>query len=120
VSSRSPQRRGERVAPPAVANEWEVRFGTGEAADGWEQLCAHAAGPTKTCWEQLRADPRRRDQRQGRLRDKLASRTVGGRTLEQWQYEVTGGGRVWYCPDDECHTVWLVACRVGHPPTTGR
>ncbi len=119
MTLRSPQRRGQRVAPTASGGEWELRFATGDAADGWEQLCASAPGPLKTSWERLRADPRRVDHRQHRLRDQLSSRRVGDRDLEQWQYEVTGAGRVWYCPDDAAHTVWLVDAMPGHPPRTG-
>lgn len=120
MTLRSPQRRGERVAPPATTGEWELRFGTGVAADGWEQLCASAPGPLKTCWEQLRSDPHRTDRRQHRLRDVLSIRTVAGKALEQWQYEVTGAGRVWYCPDDAARTIWIVLAEPGHPPRTDR
>ena len=38
--------------------------------------------------------------------------------LEQWQYEVTGGGRLWYCIDDGRHLVWLTDAMVGHPKVT--
>jgi hypothetical protein len=38
--------------------------------------------------------------------------------LEQWQYEVTGGGRLWYCIDDRRHLVWLTDAMVGHPKVT--
>ena len=38
--------------------------------------------------------------------------------LEQWQYEVTGAGRVWYCPDRESRTVWLTDASVGHLKAT--
>jgi hypothetical protein len=119
LTLRSPQRRGERVAPPASGDKWELRFGTGDAADGWEKLSASAPGPLNACWEQLRVDPRRTSTRQHRLRDDLASRVIGGKTLEQWQYEVTGAGRVWYCPDDLAHTVWVVLAEPGHPSRTG-
>jgi hypothetical protein len=37
----------------------------------------------------------------------LGSRSVFGRTLEQWQYEVTSGGRIWYCPDSDRRITWL-------------
>lgn len=40
-------KRGERVAPPAGPGEWEIRFGTTEAAKGWDTLCQHAAGNTR-------------------------------------------------------------------------
>lgn len=39
---------------------------------------------------------------------------------EQWQYDVTGGGRVWYLPDEEWRTVWIVLVEPGHPVRTGR
>ena len=40
-------KRLDRVAPPPVQGEWDVRFGTSEAAKGWDELCAHAAGSTR-------------------------------------------------------------------------
>ena len=56
--------------------------------------------------------------RQHRLRGRLATREVSGRTLDQWQYEVTAGGRVWYCPDEQRHVVWVVAASPSHPKAT--
>lgn len=38
--------------------------------------------------------------------------------MEQWQYEVTAGGRLWYCFDDDSHTIWLTAATSGHPKAT--
>jgi len=38
--------------------------------------------------------------------------------MEQWQYEVTAAGRLWYCIDDEQRTVWLTDAHVGHPKAT--
>jgi hypothetical protein len=43
---------------------------------------------------------------------------IGGHTLDQWQYEVTAGGRIWYCPDPERSVVWLVAAGPSHPKAT--
>jgi hypothetical protein len=61
-----------------------------------------------------RANPRR----QHPLHGDLATHVVSGRQLEQWQYEVTGAGRVWYCIDDEARIVWLTAASTGHPKST--
>lgn len=36
----------------------------------------------------------------------------------RWQYEVTAGGRLWYCIDDDSHTIWLTAATSGHPKAT--
>jgi hypothetical protein len=115
---RTPQRRGERVAPPPAKEEWDVVFATGDAVDGWEELSRHAPGPTRGCWEKLRTDPFRHDRRQHPLRNRLGTRQIGEKTLNQWQYEVTGAGRVWYCPDPDERTVWLTDASVGHPEAT--
>ncbi|HZZ51016.1 MAG TPA: hypothetical protein VFE65_29335, partial [Pseudonocardia sp.] len=46
------------------------------------------------------------------------TRLVAGKELEQWQYEVTAGGRIWYCPDPDRRIVWLVAASPAHPKRT--
>jgi hypothetical protein len=53
------------------------------------------------------------------MRGELGSRQVHGKVLEQWQYEVTGGGRIWYCPDPDDRVVWVTAASVAHPKQTG-
>jgi hypothetical protein len=40
-----PAKRGDRVAPPAGPNYWNVIFGASEAAKGWESLCAEQHAP---------------------------------------------------------------------------
>ncbi|WP_232662612.1 hypothetical protein [Pseudonocardia sp. TRM90224] len=56
--------------------------------------------------------------RQHRLRGQLAERQIGGRTLPQWQHEVTAGARIWYCPHDQKRVVWVVAACTSHPKAT--
>ena len=111
-------KRGDRVAPPPSPGDWDLRFGDGPAVDGWEQLCSQAPGPSSTAWTALRTDPRARSQRQHPLKGNLGSRSVGGRVLEQWQYEITGAGRIWYCIDDERHVIYLTLATLGHPRQT--
>jgi hypothetical protein len=53
-----------------------------------------------------------------RLQYDLSTRDVKGSKLEQWQHEPTGGGRVWYCPDDAKKTVHIMRAGVGHPKET--
>jgi hypothetical protein len=53
-----------------------------------------------------------------RLRADLSTRKVGGQELEQWQVEVTAGGRIWYCLDQENRKVWIVRAGTGHPRLT--
>lgn len=99
-------KRGERVAPPQRAGEWELRHGD-DSVDGWEELCKQAPGPAREAWDRLSREPRDRTNhgRQHQLKAGLATRQVKGKVLEQWQYEVTGAGRIWYCPDDAAKTV---------------
>ncbi len=113
-------KRGDRVAPPAGDGEWELRFATSEAAKGWEGLCQQAAANTAAAWHELRA---RRDHpvptsRHHQLKGRLATAAHRGVDMEQWQYEVTGGGRIWYCIDDGHRTIWMTDCSVGHPKAT--
>ena len=112
-----PKRR-ERVAPPPRPTGWDFRYGTSSAVDGWAQVCSATSANARVAWERLTDDPRARSERQHPLRGDLGSREVNGRVLEQWQYEVTAGGRVWYCIDDERRTVWLTDAMVGHPKAT--
>jgi len=70
----------------------------------------------RAAWETLTRGPRDRSNpaRQAQQRLDLATRTIGGREFEQWQYEVTGGGRIWYCPDPEKMIVLVTYAGVGH------
>jgi mRNA-degrading endonuclease RelE of RelBE toxin-antitoxin system len=112
-------KRRDRVAPPSVNDEWHVRFGTNEAAKGWDELSVQAAGNTRDAFELMRSNPRPpEDARHTRLRGGLATHDFGGRKLEQWEIEVTGGGRIFYLVDDDRHTVWVVHAGAGHPKVT--
>ena len=66
----------------------------------------------------ITADPRERTDRQHPPKGSLGRRSVNGEDIEQWQYEVTGGGRLWYCIDDKKRTVWLTEATAGHPKAT--
>jgi hypothetical protein len=113
-------KRGDRVTVPPPDDEWDVRFGTSDAARGWEELCRLALANTRRCLEMLRADPRSRGNhdRQHRLRGDLATHRHNGRDLEQWEYEVTSGGRVRYVINDDDRTVWIIYASPRHPKDT--
>lgn len=115
-----PAKRGDRVAPPGRPGGWEARFATSDAAKGWEELCRTARSNTWEAWIVLIERPTSPENpgRQHRLRGQLASHKIKGKTLDQWQYEVTSGGRIWYCTDPEARVVWIVAARTGHPKST--
>jgi hypothetical protein len=105
------------VAPPAEPGGWELKFANSDAGKGWEELCRQAPGNTLKAWETLRAEPQPFPQtaRHHRLKGKELA-TIDG--LEQWQYEVTGGGRIWYLIDSARKTVWLRVASTGHPKAT--
>ncbi|MGH7918699.1 MAG: hypothetical protein ACREQM_02010 [Candidatus Dormibacteraceae bacterium] len=89
-----------------------------QAGIGWDQLVLQAAAAADRAWAAMTSDPRRVDERQHRLRGSLGSVTVHGVSLEQWQHEVTGSGRVWYAIDDVRRTLWLTQAIPGHPKST--
>lgn len=92
-------KRGDRASVPPPDDEWDVRFGTTEAAVGWEELCRFAVANTRRCLESLRADPRSTadHDRQHRLRGDLASHRQKGHrplTLLEADGAAVGGGVV--------------------------
>ena len=113
-------KRGDRVAPPPRASEWDLRFGDGAAACGWDDLCRQAPGPTRDAYDILAKNPRNTSSpgRQFRLKGELVTRMVAGVALEQWQIEVTGGGRIWYCIDEKRRRVIVVLASTKHPKET--
>lgn len=114
-------KRGDRVAPPPTGDEWDVRFSTAKAAAGWGDLCAHAPGNTRWAWDLMRTSPGTGETpRHSRLRGKLANGHYGGRELERWEIEVTGGGRIFYLLDKDKHTVWVEEAGTGHPKVTDK
>ncbi len=53
-----------------------------------------------------------------RLQGGLASKQIGGQTLPQWQHELTGSGRIWYCPDVDARVIWVTKVSLNHPKET--
>lgn len=113
-------KRGEPVPRPPKAGEWRILAATTDAARGWDHLATQAPGPLATLYDKLTVDPHaieNRD-RQGPLKGALGSVTIKGVVLDQWQYEITGGGRVWYAADASKRTVWVTHAGTGHPKAT--
>jgi hypothetical protein len=112
-------KRLDRVAPPPVEDEWDVRFGTSEAAKGWGELCTQAPSGTRAAFELMRSNPRPpQDGSHYQLRGSLATRNFNSRAMEQWQVKPTNSGRIWYLVDDEKKTAWVVEASTGHPKKT--
>jgi hypothetical protein len=108
-----PKRR-ERVAAPPASGGCAFRFATNDAVKGGGNRSGlrRVPGPPGSASRPTRdgATPG-----QHPLKGSLDSRTVNGVSMEQWQYEVSAGGRVWYCIDDDRRTVWMTDASVGHP-----
>jgi hypothetical protein len=83
-------------------------------------LCRQAPSNLRRAYEIITTDPApiARSSRHNRLKPPLAERSFKGRSLPQWQYEVTGGGRLWYLVDAERREVWLTYAGTGHPKQT--
>ena len=111
-------RRRDRVAPPPRPGGWDIRFVDNASAKGWEHLCRESPSSARAAWEAITAEPRRRGGRQHPLKGRRRLHPVDGVEKEQWQYEVTGSGRIWYCIDDRKMTVWLTRVSPGHPKAT--
>lgn len=108
-------KRGEEIPRP---NPWLVRAASLGAAKGWEQLVSQARSAVDDAWLRMTSNPRRTDDRQHQLKGSLGQTVVGGVKLDQWQIEVTSGGRIWYGIDDDSRTIWVVEARTGHPKAT--
>lgn len=94
---------------PAGRDEGVVGVrGDGEAIPG---NCAEAKARLKTA-ATTRTDV------QKPLRGTLGSRTIGGIEMDQWQYDVSSGARLWYCVDPDDRIVWLTLAAMGHPTAT--
>ncbi|MHA7960650.1 hypothetical protein ACX9I7_23105 [Streptomyces sp. L500] len=114
--------RGDRVAPPAPDGQWEIRFADAASAKGWESLTRQARENTYRAWLAIRTDPTpvAETPRHHRLKGSLAHGTHRGQTCEQWQIEVTGGGRIWYLVDSGRKTCWVTYAGTAHPRATDR
>lgn len=43
---------------------------------------------------------------------------IGKVKLPQWQYEMSGPGRIWYCPDKASRTIWITRVSLTPPKET--
>lgn len=113
-------KRGDRAAPPPVEGEFDLRFATSGAAEGWDNLARQVPANLRRAYEAIRARPRATTspERHHRLKGSLAIGVWKGQAHERWQYEVTGGGRIWYLIDDGRRTVWITYAGAGHPRET--
>ena len=106
---------------PAPDAAWTIKAASARAQREWEE--ANAAEPQlmAVLRERLRLRPLDRSDnpnRTHRLKSPLDSKTVDGQKLPQWQHEITGAGRIHYCPDKATRTVWVTMVDLSHPKET--
>jgi hypothetical protein len=97
-----------------------VRAADSNAASGWDELARQLPSALHVAWVAITSNPRRTERRQHRLKGSLDSATVAGISLEQRQYEVSGGARIWYAIDDANRTLWITQARTGHQKSSER
>jgi hypothetical protein len=101
---------------------WDLRFAKTEAIKGWADICREFNNQACEAWLHLTerpTEPSNRD-RQHPLKGKLSTHVHQGKLLQMWQYEVTYSGRIWYCPDPDDRTVWMIHAGTKHPKKTER
>lgn len=118
-------KRGSLVQRPAKANEYEIVFGSAPAERGWTDLKAVAKNALSDAWDYLTAHPTKYDAaRCYQLRGDAGAIIIDGKTLPQWQYKVTNGGRLWYAVEEPTPKskkpgrVIITSASPGHPNET--
>lgn len=110
-------KRGEQIPPPPSGNEWDLRYATKESL-AYGEMAKQYPGNTNEVTARLKGAPTTRSDVQKRLRGSLGKRVLGGVEMEQWQYDISSGARLWYCVDPDRHIVWLTLVAMGHPRAT--
>lgn len=116
----SPQQ-GDRAVPPRVDGEYDIRFDNSESAQGWDELARVVPANLRRAFDTIRSAPRSipSTERHHRLRGSLSPVSRRGADLKQWQFEVTGGGRIWYLIEEMTRTGWITYAGTGHPTVPG-
>jgi hypothetical protein len=108
----------DTVPQPARTDGWQPRFGTEEAAVGWEELCRAAPDETRAAYDAICNRPGEWNGRNKRLIGHLATGVYQHQPYPLWQYTVTAGGRVWYLIDKKRRTLWFMKASPRHPRET--
>ena len=110
-------RRGQQVPPPPTDDEWDLRYATKESL-AFAEMEKQFPGNTAEAKARLKTAPAARTAVQKPLRGTLGRRTIAGVEMEQWQYDISSGARLWYCVDWANRIVWLTLAAMGHPRAT--
>lgn len=108
-------KRGNEIPRP---QPWTVKAADLAAGKGWDSLVAQHPEAADRAWVAMTSQPRTTDSRQHQLKGSLATVSVGGNSLQQWQFEATAGGRIWYAIDDDARVLWVTEAGTAHPKQT--
>ena len=106
---------------PVGDKPWTIRAASARARKEWDR--ARAAEPELMAGvrDRLRTRPLDRSDNPNRthqLRGSLAEKWIGDVKLPQWQHEMTGAGRIFYCPDRDERVIWVTHIDLAHPKET--
>jgi hypothetical protein len=111
-------RRGDAAERPRSSKDWALEFDTQAAAENWDRIAKTHGNVLSEAWDQLTHQPMAKSERQHQLKADYSHRTFQGASLEQWQYEFSGSGRIWYCIDEAKRRLLLTLVEAGHPRGT--
>ncbi len=109
-----------RVQRPTKRSEYTLQHADRSCEVGWKDLCASQRNGCADLFDRLTVDPTQVDNpdRQHRLKGSLSAAAVGGVELDQWQYEMAKGARVWYVVNLGSRTVYVTRVATAHPNQT--
>lgn len=115
----------KKPAPPersgAASRPWTIKPASARAQKEWDEASTAEPELMTALRERVRLRPLDRSDnpnRTHRLKPPLAEMRVRDRRLTQWQHEISGSGRVFYCPDRTRQVVWVTRVDLGRPKET--
>lgn len=110
--------RQEKVPRPTKSTEFDIVFGSRQAAKGWTDLRATHRSQLADAWDFLTRTPTSITPSNYRLKGELSTVSRAGVTHDRWQHKPTlrGGARIWFYVD--AHTVVLEQVHTNHPHET--
>lgn len=110
-------KRDQQVPPPPSGDEWDLRYATKESL-AFAEMEKQFPGNCAEAKARLKTAPTTRTDVQKRLSGTLGKRTIRRVEMDQWQYDISSGARLWYCVDPDKRIVWLTLAAMGHPRAT--
>lgn len=110
------------VSRPIKRSEYHIECDSRGAAEGWNDLKATKLNALADAWDFLTRTPTARSETAHPLKGQLATVVRAGIAHTQWQYELPGGGRIWYFVTEPAGRqpgiVTLVRVATSHPNET--